>query len=201
MQTWTSLLGLLKPREFLVTVDSFSIWRRHMSWAMQNGGELRSYMAQRYALSMVFMSLLLGTELNVLFNSAAVTTKMRHALFAERFLSVEFWAGMTILVSVIVTLLGLMSTFTAWGMVSSVSDVNAHCILRSSIGQYVAELPGRFTVTAIYSFLLWVTLFFFLLLPPGFWSILLVLVTVVLFVHVVTVFSAFGRIIMHTGAN
>jgi hypothetical protein len=149
---------------------------------------------------MVFMSLLLGAELNVLFNSAAVTTEMRKNLFAENVCTVEFWVGMTILVSVILTILSLISTFTAWGMVSSVSDANAHCILRSSIGQYVAQLPGRFIVTAIYSFLTWVSLFFFLLLPVGFWSILLVVITFVLFIHVVTVFSAFGRIIMHTGA-
>jgi hypothetical protein len=149
---------------------------------------------------MVFMSLLLGAELNVLFNSAAVTTDMRKNLFDERVRTVEFWAGMTILVSVILTILSLISIFTAWGMVSSVSDANAHCILRSSIGQYVAQLPGRFIVTAIYSFLTWFTLFFFILLPVGFWSILLVVITFVLFIHVVTVFSAFGRIIMHTGA-
>ena len=167
---------------------------------MENGGDLRSYMTQRFASSMVFMSLLLGAELNVLFNSAAVTTSMRRELFAENFWTVEFWAGITILVSVILTILSLISTFTVWGMVSSVSDVNAHCILRSSIGQYVAELPGRFIVTAVYSFLMWVTLFFFLLLPVGFWSILLMITTAALFFHVVVVFSAFGRIIMHTGA-
>jgi hypothetical protein len=181
-------------------VDNFSIWRRHLAWAMENGGDLRQYMTQRYASSMVFMSLLLGAELNVLFNSAAVTTQMRKNLFAENVCTVQFWAGMTILVSVILTILSLISTFTAWGMVSSVSDANAHCILRSSIGQYVAQLPGRFIVTAVYSFLTWVSLFFFLLLPVGFWSILLVVITFALFIHVVTVFSAFGRIIMHTGA-
>lgn len=200
VQTWTSLLGLVKPREYFVTVDHFSIWRRHLAWAMENGADLRQYMTQRYASNMVFMSLLLGAELNVLFNPSAVTTAMRRSLFAENVHTVEFWAGMTILVSVILTILSLISTFTAWGMVSSVSDVNAHCILRSSIGQYIAELPGRFIVTAVYSFLTWMTLFFFLLLPVGFWSILLVVITFSLFIHVVTVFSAFGRIIMHTGA-
>lgn len=200
VQTVFSLLGLIKAREYFITVDNFSIWRRHLAWAMENGADLRSYMTQRFASSMVFMSLLLGAELNVLFNSAAVTTSMRRELFAENFWTIEFWVGITILVSVILTILSLISTFTVWGMVSSVSDANAHCILRSSIGQYVAELPGRFIVTAVYSFLIWVTLFFFLLLPFGFWSILLMLTTVALFFHVVVVFSAFGRIIMHTGA-
>lgn len=200
MQTVLSLIGLIKLREYFITVDNFSIWRRHLAWAMENGGDLRSFITQRFASSMVFMSLLLGAELNVLFNSAAVTSSMRRELFAENFRTVEFWAGIAILVSVVLTILSLISTFTAWGMVSSVSESNAHCILRSSIGQYAAELPGRFIVTAVYSFLIWVALFFFLLLPVGFWSILLMVTTAGLFFHVVVVFSAFGRIIMHTGA-
>jgi hypothetical protein len=199
-QTWISLLGLLKVREFLVTVDHFSIWRRHLAWAFENGKDLRDYMTQRYASSMVFMSLLLSTELNVLFNSAGVTTQVRHALMTENLTSVSFWAGIAIIMSAVLTLLSLISTFTAWTMVSAVSENNAHCIFRSSIGQYAAELPGRFIVGSIYSFLVWLILFFFLLLPFGVWSIGLLLISLALFVHTITAFSAFGRVIMHTGA-
>lgn len=199
-QTWVSVLSLLKMREYVITVDHFSIWRRHLAWAVENGKDLRDYMTQRYAASMVFMSLLLSTELNVLFNSAGVTTAMRQALQHEEYRSVSFWAGMAIIISAILTLLSLISTFTAWTMVSAVSEANAHCIFRSSIGQYVAELPGRFIVGAIYSFLVWICLFFFLLLPVGFWSTLLLVLVVGLFVHTITAFSAFGRVIMHTGA-
>lgn len=112
IQTWTSLLGLLKPREYFVTVDNFSIWRRHLAWAMENGGDLRRYMTQRYASNMVFMSLLLGAELNVLFNPSAVTTAMRTNLHDENWYSVDFFAGIMILVSVILTILSLISTFT-----------------------------------------------------------------------------------------
>ena len=199
-KTWTSLVGLLKLREFVITVDHFSIWKRHMAWAMESGKDLREYMTQRYASSMVFMSLLLSTELGVLFNSAGVTTQVRQSLMNERHDTISFWIGIFIIFSAILTLLSLIATFTAWSLVSAISDSNAHCILRSSIGQYVAELPGRFIVGAIYSFMIWLTLFFFLLLPLGFWSILLLVMTVGLFVHTIFSFSAFGRIIMHTGA-
>jgi hypothetical protein len=199
-RTWTSVLGLLKPREYVVTVDHFSIWRRHMAWAISDGKELRDHICQRYASSMVFMSLLLSTELGVLFNSAGVTTEMRHALMQTEHTLMSFWAGIFIIVSAILTLLSLVSTFTAWSMVSAVHPNNAHCVFRSSIGQYVAELPGRFIVCSIYSFLVWLSLFFFLLLPLGFYSILLLLIVTALFVHTITAFSAFGRIIMHTGA-
>jgi hypothetical protein len=200
IDTWMSLLELLKLREYIVTVDHFSIWRRHISWAMESGKALREYMTQRYAASMVFMSLLLSAELSVLFNSAGVTTQVRQALMEERHTSVSFWAGIAIILSAVLTLLSLISTFTAWTMVSAVSDANAHCIFRSSIGQYAAELPGRFIVGSIYSFLTWLILFFFLLLPVGIWSILLMIIGLGLFVHVIATFSAFGRVIMHTGA-
>jgi hypothetical protein len=193
-------LQLLKCREFFVTVDNFSIWKRHLAWAKTDGKDLRDYMTQRYASSMVFMSLLLSTELGVLFNSAEVTTDVRHALMDEKHTSIAFWAGISMILSAILTLLGLISTFTAWTMVSSVSEENAHCIFRSSIGQYCAELPGRLIVGSIYSFLAWLIMFFFLLLPFGFWSMLLMVVGVGLFVHVISSFSAFGRVIMHTGA-
>ena len=199
-ETYTSLVGLVKLREFFITVDHFSIWKRHLAWAMENGKDLREYMTQRYASSMVFMSLLLSTELSVLFNSAYVTTQVRQSLAKEEHQKVEFWVGILIIISAVLTLLSLISSFTAWAMVSAVSEKNAHCVFRSSVGQYVAELPGRFIVCSIYTFLLWLMLFFFLLLPFGFWSISLAVFVAGLFVHTITAFSAFGRIIMHSGA-
>jgi hypothetical protein len=199
-QTWMSLLGLLKPREYLITVNNFSIWRRHLAWANENGKDLRDYMTHRYASSMVFMSLLLSAELGVLFNSASVTSQVREDLKAETFRSLGYWVGVTIILSSILTILSLISTFTAWTMVSSVSDVNAHCIFRSAIGQYVAELPGRFIVGSIYSFLAWLIMFFFLLLPVGLSSAFLLLFACGLFIHTIAVFSIFGRVLMHTSA-
>jgi hypothetical protein len=198
--TWRSLLVLLKVREYFVTVDNFSIWRRHLAWAMENGQDLRAYMTQRYASNMVFMSLLLSTEMSILFNSAEVTNNVRIQLQLANHYSVSFWAGFILIVSALLTLLSLISTFTAWAMVNAVDEANAHCLFRSSIGQYAAELPGRFIVCSIYSFLLSFMLFFFLLLPVGIWSMTLLLLTLGLFIHVVAAFSSFGRVIMHSGA-
>ena len=167
---------------------------------MENGGDLRNYMTSRYASSMVFLSLLLAAELNVLFDSAPITTKIRQALQEQAHLTLQFWIGLTILISIILTLLSLIITYTAWGMVSAISDENAHCILRSSIGQYVGELPHRFLVGSIYCFLLWIIMMTFVLMPVGFWNIALVSVVVMLFIHVMTAFSSFGRLILHTTA-
>jgi hypothetical protein len=199
-QTWWSLRDLIKLRECFIVVNNYPIWRRHLAWAMENGGDLRNYMTQRYASSMVFLSLMLAAELNVLFNSSPVTTGIRLSLHDQSHFTLKFWVGVTILVSIILTLLSLVVTFTAWGMVSAISDENAHCILRSSIGQYVGELPQRFTVASIYSFLIWIMMFIFVLIPVGFWSILLLLIVLFLLFHTITVFSAFGRLILHTTA-
>lgn len=198
--TWTSLLVLIKFREFFVTVDNFSIWRRHLAWAYEDGKDLRSYMTQRYGSNMVFMSLMLSTELGVLFNSSEINSQVRNDLRDGHHGTISFWAGLFIIISALLILLSLISTFTAWAMVNSIDEANAHCILRSSIGQYAAELPGRLIVCSIYSFLISFSLFFFLLLPLGPWSILLLLITACLFLHVVSVFSCFGRVIMHSGA-
>lgn len=198
--TWMSLLSLLKPREYFITVDNFSIWRRHLAWAMEGeGSDLRGYMVQRYSSSMVFMSLLLGAALSVLFNSNMVMTEIRKDMRENKCGSLSFWTGFTMLVSVILTILSIISTFTAWGMVNAISDANAHAVLRSSIGLYVAELPGRFIVASIYCFLIWIVMLCRIMLPLGYWSLFVVIVTLGLFFHVVVVFSAFGRIIMHSG--
>lgn len=199
-QTWISVVGLLKFREFLITVDHFSIWKRHLAWACDDGKKLRNYMTQQYESNMLFMSLLLSTELCILFNDSTVQTKVIECLMQERIESMEFWAGITIIVSCILTLMSLVATFAAWTMVSAVSDVNTHCILRSSIGQYVVELPGRFIVGSIYTFTIWMTLFINILMPGILWPFLLGAFVVVCFVHTITAFSAFGRIVMHTGA-
>jgi hypothetical protein len=200
-ETWTSLLHLISPREFVITVNNFAIFRRHISWAISNGGDLRNYITQRYASNMVFMSLLLGAELSVLFNSAQVTTSIRYSLSHGSHNELQFWIGISLLLSVVFTILSLFTTFTAWGLVSAISDENAHCMLRSSIGQYVVELPQKFIVMSIYSFFWIFALFLSLLLPAfGFYSVMLTILVAGLFFHVVAVFSAFGRLILHTGA-
>eukprot|EP00531_Pseudo-nitzschia_arenysensis_P017863 CAMPEP_0116126266 /NCGR_PEP_ID=MMETSP0329-20121206/6245_1 /TAXON_ID=697910 /ORGANISM="Pseudo-nitzschia arenysensis, Strain B593" /LENGTH=602 /DNA_ID=CAMNT_0003620347 /DNA_START=34 /DNA_END=1842 /DNA_ORIENTATION=- len=198
--TWISLLQLIKFREYVIPVNHFSIWRRHNAWAFEDGKDLRSYIGNRYASNMVFMSLLLSTEFGVLFNSSTIASQVRNDLVEAHWGTVSFWAGLFMIISSLSTILSLISTFTFTAMISAIDEGNAHCILRSSIGQYATELPGRLIVCSIYTFLISFMSFFFILLPVGTFSILLLLGTVFFFVHVVSVFSAFGRIIMHTGA-
>jgi len=77
--TLAALLSLLSLPEFFITVDHSSLWKRHLAWAVENGKELRDHMTQRYASSMVFLSLLLTMDVATLCNPANVTTEMRVA--------------------------------------------------------------------------------------------------------------------------
>ena len=194
-----SLLGLLEPHEFFISADHFACWRRHLAWSKHDGAELRTYMTQRFASSMVFMSLLLSAELGVLFNSSKITTEMRAAMMKQEHTDMKFYIGLLVVLSVFLTLFTLIATFCAWGMVSAISDSNAHCLLRSSIGQYVAQLPSRLLVSSVYCFIIWMTLWLFELLP-GMGSKILFATMGTLFVHIITSFSAFGRLMMLSGA-
>ena len=73
------------------------------------------------------------------------------------------------------------------------------CFIRSSIGQYVTMLPLRLVVMALYLFLLWMVLFLVELLS-GFMRLLILGVVMTLFLQVLVAYSAFGRLIIHTGA-
>ena len=196
-QTWISLLTLLKPREYFLTVDNTPIWRKHLSWAKTDGKELRQLLVSKFGTNMVFMSLLLGAEMNVLFNSNRLCTEMRQDM-QEMNLTPHFWCGITIIISVICTLFTILTTFTSWSIVSVISDANSHALLRSSIGQYACFLPSKLIVTAIYSFIVWISFFIYILMPH-FWSMIVIAAILLLFFHVMTVYSAFGRLIIHSG--
>ena len=194
-----SLLGLLDPHEYIITVDMKTVWRRHLAWSKHDGGELRTYMTQRFASNMTMMSLLLSAELGVLFNSSTITTTMREKMMQQDHSDLKFYIGLLITTSVFLTLACLLSTFVAWSMVSAVSSTNAHAMLRSSIGQYVTQLPSRLLVGSVYCFILWMFLWLLELLP-GIWSKILITAFAALFIHIITTLSSFGKPMMLSGA-
>lgn len=69
---------------------------------------------QRFSSSMVFMSLLLGAELGVLFNSSEITNDMRKSMVNEEYGDFKFYIGVTIILSVCVTITALVGTVTCW---------------------------------------------------------------------------------------
>jgi hypothetical protein len=197
--TWISLLGLLHFYDAFVTVDNTHLWRSHIAWAKPKGKEIKDYTTQRFATNMVFLSLLLGADMNVLFNSAVFSEEIRSAMMEEKYGSLRFYIGVTLLLGAIIAVLGLVTTFTAWGMISAISDSNSHCLLRSSMGQYVTSLPSRFVLAALYLFLLWLLLFIVELMS-GPCQVIMISLVLYLFLQVIVSLSAFGRLIIHTGA-
>lgn len=196
---WASLLGLLSPSEYFVTIDHSVLWYRHVAWAKPKGEDLRAYVTQRFSSNMVVLSLMLGAQINVFFNSSVELTEMRRMMATETYSDLKFWIGIVIALDACVTIMALVATFTLWGMISSISDTNSHALIRSSIGQYVISMPPRFVVAALYLFVFWLLLAF-LDLMSGPSRILLAAVVFFLFFQVIVPLSAFGRLIIHTGA-
>ena len=197
--TWLSLMGLLHPSEFLVPVDQTTLWRRHIAWAKPNGKDIRDYTTQRFSSNMVFLSLLLGSQMSTLFNSAKFSTDIRYALRDEQYGDLKFLIGCVMVLGACVTAIGLIATFTAWSMISAISDSNAHSVLRSSMGQYVTNLPSRFVVAALYLFLTMLVLLI-IEIASGPVCYCIVALVVYLFFQTVVSLSSFGRLIIHTGA-
>jgi hypothetical protein len=201
--SWMSLLELLEWYEYFVTTEQTMIWRKHIAWAKTSGGEIRNYTTQRFSSHMIILSLLLSAEMNVLFNSSSVCAEIRASLRQNNVLDMKFYIGFLLAMGACITLLGLVTTFTAWGLISAISDENAHALLRSSTGQYVTALPSQFVVASMYFFLSWLLLFIVDLTTAGsisLVSILIVSIVLALFFQVVVSLSAFGRLIIHTGA-
>lgn len=190
---------LLDPLDVFISIDNFRIWRRHLAWSTSNGKQLRDHMTQRFASNMVFMSLLLSAEVGVLFSPSSPAEQMRQRLKESLYDTYDFWAGIVLCTAIFFTLCTLVATFTAWAVISVLSENNAHCVIRSSIGIYAIQLPSRVIVLSIYTFFLWMAIFMHILLPQP-WAIVLTVGAILLFFHIVIVYSSLAKLIMYTSA-
>jgi len=199
-----SLLALNKFRERFISIDHFPLWRRHLVWAKKSGEKLRDHMTQRFATNMVFMGLFLTTELGVLFSPCDISTELRDTLQMENgHKKLIFYAGVFLIFSVFLTFFALLATFTAWAIISSISDSNSHCILRSSIGITAAQLPSRLVAASIYTFFVWNMLLMWVLTPPKETQWIWITITVLsctIFLYIVNIYSALGNLILKSSA-
>jgi hypothetical protein len=143
------------PTEYFMSVDHHPIWRRHLAWSSRDGQHLINVVTARFASNMVFMSLLLGTEIGVLFSPSEPADKFRAALQTESYGDLNFWAAIILCISIGLTLSTLVANFTAWAIIGAVSPQNSHAILRSSLGLDAAQLPARLVIISIYCFVIW----------------------------------------------
>jgi hypothetical protein len=139
------------------------------------------------------------TEVSVLFSSSPFCESLREALTEKSYSDFKYYIGCILLFACFVSVTGIIATFTAWSMISALSETNARCLLRSSLGQYIAIIPSRFATASLYLFVLWLLLFTIdLVAGPA--CFVLVTVLLVLFFHTIVSLSAFGRLILSTGA-
>jgi hypothetical protein len=141
--------------DHFLCVDLSALWRRHLIWSKPAGNELREALTQRFSSTTVFVSLILGAEIGVLFSPSKPIDEMREAFKAHDY-SLEYWAGVALSMSIFFSIAALIANFTAWGIFSVIGDENLKLIARSSIGLYGAQLPNRLVVGVIYLFFLWV---------------------------------------------
>jgi hypothetical protein len=141
--------------DHFVSVELSTLWRRHLIWSKPAGRALREVLTQRFASTTVFLSLILGTEIRVLFSPATPADDVRLALKASEY-SLEYFTGVVLCLSIFFSIAALIANFTAWGIYTVIGDENLKLIARSSIGIYGAQLPNRLVVGVIYLFYLWV---------------------------------------------
>jgi hypothetical protein len=176
-----------------------TLWRRHLIWAADDGGHAKALITQRLSTNTVFLSLLVASEIAMLFSPALPAHEVRRALKGEDYTTIHFWAGISLCTAIIFSVAALYTNFTAWSIISPISNENVHTILRSSLGLYSAIMPTRLVVLAIYMFFLTVVLFLYVIMH---WHAAMVLTFVAAFLllHVTSTFSALGRVILYTGA-
>jgi len=142
--------------DHFLSVELSSLWRRHLIWSKPAGKLLREALTQRFASVTVFLSLILGTEIRVLFSPSKPANDVRDAMEAKEY-TLEYWTGIALALSIFFSIAALVANFTAWGIFTVIGDANLKLVARSSIGLYGAQLPNRLVVCVIYMFYIWVS--------------------------------------------
>jgi hypothetical protein len=99
--------------ENFVSIDLSGLWRRHVVWAKNDGGDLRNTVTARFASTTVFLSLIVGAELGVLFSPSTIVEVVRQALADTATDSLKFWTGIVLCVSIFFSISAMISNFTA----------------------------------------------------------------------------------------
>lgn len=159
--TFTRLLAFFSiPKgifEYIAPVDLNSIWRRHLVWSKKNGDDLLKINVARYTSTTVFLSLLVSAEVSTFFSPSNVVEKVRQAIQdPDQAWTLNYITGITLLVSIFISIAALVANLTAWHIFLVLSKENAAMILRSSMGLYAAQMPNRLVLLSIYLFFVWV---------------------------------------------
>jgi len=167
-------------------------------YSKRSGKDLRDGLTSRFASAMIIVTLLINVEIGILFSPSELGNEIRRTM-RENDGSLGTTVGIMVIVSVFCSILGILATFLAWTSMSAVSDENVHLVLRSTLGRYVAQLPKTMLLLSIYTFLGWLIMVLFLLLPKN-WAWPILSIFLVAFICTTTLASAFERMVMESGA-
>eukprot|EP00977_Amphora_coffeiformis_P016602 scaffold5169_cov172-Amphora_coffeaeformis.AAC.33 len=201
-QPWRKLFWNGLPADWtghFVSVDLSARWRRHLVWAKSDAKQLLQVVTARFTSTTVFLTLLVSAELGTFFSPSRPVEEVRTALENDAFDTLDFWVAIALSVGIFCAVAALFANFTAWSIFVVLSPENAALILRSSVGLYAAQLPNRLVIASIYTFFVWIVLFWFKLLPLAA-AIILGSAGTLLLVHLASTYSAMGEIILATSA-
>jgi hypothetical protein len=108
--------------------------------AKPKGKEIRDYVTQRFSSNMVFLSLLLGTDMGIFMNSSAFTTEIREALMNEEYTSLKFYIGGVLALASCTTVMGVR--VCRWTM-----RLYAECLIVSRVCKWAH--PALFCSSAV----------------------------------------------------
>lgn len=150
---------LLSFTDFFITTDLTGQWRHHLV-RYYSHKPLQEIVMGRYGPTMLVLSLLLGSEINVFFSPSDIATGVRHAMASASSSSddddfLQLVTGFVMIASIVVTFSALLANYTAMGVFATVHPANAAIIYRSDVGLYAAQLPARMTVLSFYLFVTW----------------------------------------------
>ena len=69
-------------------------------WAKRSGNELKGPVLGRYSSTTVFLSLLFSTEMSVIYSPSKPADRIRAALEAEAYNTLEYWTGSVLCIAV-----------------------------------------------------------------------------------------------------
>jgi hypothetical protein len=203
--TWRFIhkLKVLSISDLFYSVDLTALWRRHVVWSHKDGKDLLEIVTGRFATTQIFLSLLFAAEVGTYFSPSRIVTDVRNALRTGPYVGnpLRYATGIVLIVSIILTGSAVLANYTALGVFRCLGHENAAMVLRSDIGLYAAQLPSRLTFLSIITFFAWNVMFWWVNVE-GYYksSLALTILTVLLIGHVITTFSAMGRVIMGTSA-
>lgn len=185
--------------DLFITVQLTTEWRKHIVYGKKDPEKLLRVFISQFGSLSTMLSLLISSQTAVFFSPSRPTEEARTALENADFRSVAFWAGIFLCLGLIMSLLALLATLTAWSIFKVIGNKNAHVLLKSSLCLHATALPVRLADTSVYFFFIWFNLFWYVVCDLRVAIPLSAICWLGIF-HISSLYSAVSRVVMYSGA-